>query len=86
MESFSNRIRTSYRNNVLPLRLKGGFERQKDFAKKLGLSPTVLCEIESGKRFLSAIVALRISEVLRCNLDDLYERKIGAPLTLDEAA
>jgi DNA-binding XRE family transcriptional regulator len=72
MEGISNEIKRKYQNNVLLMRLKAGFAKQKEFAKRTGICPSVICEIESGKRFLSSLYALRIAEVLECKLDDLF--------------
>jgi transcriptional regulator with XRE-family HTH domain len=57
------------------MRLKAGFAKQKEFAIRSGICPTVICELESGKRFLSSLYALRIAEVLGCRLDDLFVPK-----------
>ncbi len=75
MTSVSNQIRQTYQNRVLERRLRAGFKTQKEFAAEIGISPTILCEIESNRQFLSSIYGLRISEILGCRLDDLYEKK-----------
>jgi DNA-binding XRE family transcriptional regulator len=67
-------MRTKYRNNVQLLRLKAGIAKQKTFAEKLGIKPQILCEIESNRRFLSSVYALRICEVLGCRMDELFEK------------
>jgi len=77
MSNFSSRIKKIYRNRVLERRLKAGFKTQKEFAEEIGISPTILCDIESNRRFLSAVYGLRIAEVLGCGLGDLYEKSRG---------
>ena len=68
-------VKRRFRNNVLLKRLQAGFKTQKGFAESLGICPSVLCQIESDKRFLSAPIALRITEVLECKLDDLFIKR-----------
>jgi DNA-binding XRE family transcriptional regulator len=75
MKSATDQIRKTYRNNVLQLRLKAGFAKQKAFADRLGISPSTLCEIESNRRFLSSVYGLRIAEILACTLNDLFIKK-----------
>jgi DNA-binding XRE family transcriptional regulator len=73
MKKVSVDVKRNYRNRVLEMRLKAGYAKQKKFASRLGISPTILCDIETNKRFLSSIYAIRIKQVLNCSLDDLYE-------------
>lgn len=75
MSRLTETIKKNYENKVLVLRLRAGFVKQKDFAAKVGISPTILCYIESNRTFLSSVYALRIAEVLDCSLGALYERK-----------
>ena len=75
MKTMPQEIKRRYRNNVLRKRLQAGFKTQKGFAESLGICPSVLCQIESDKRFLSAPIALRITEVLECKLDDLFIKR-----------
>ena len=75
MKTIPQEIKRRYRNNVLRKRLEAGFKTQKDFAESLGICPSVLCEIESNKRFLSAPIGLRIAEVLECKLDNLFIKR-----------
>lgn len=75
MKTIPQEIKRKYRNDVLRKRLQAGFKTQKGLAESLGICPSVLCEIESNKRFLSSPVGLRIAEVLECKLDDLFIRR-----------
>lgn len=75
MVTVPHEIKRKYRNNVLRKRLQAGYKTQKDFAAAVGICPSVLCEIECDKRFLSTPVALRIAEVLECKIDDLFVRR-----------
>jgi len=74
MERITSEIKEKYQNNILSLRLKAGYKTQKDFAKRIGINPSILCDIESNHQFLSSAYALRIAEVLDCSLDDLFEK------------
>lgn len=78
--SLLGQTKRRYRNRVLSLRLRAGFKTQKEFAEAVGICPSVLCEIESNKRFLQAPLALQMRDVLGCALDDLYEVKNGKAL------
>jgi ribosome-binding protein aMBF1 (putative translation factor) len=71
----SEQIKTKYRSRVLECRLKAGIAKKKDLAKKAGIPPTILSELESGRLFLSSTYALRLREVLGCSLEDLFELK-----------
>lgn len=75
MRRISTEIKRNYENNVLTMRLKAGFAKQKLFAERIGISPTILCDIESNRQFLSSVYALRIAEVLDCKLDDLFGKR-----------
>jgi len=75
MRKTTSEIKDQYQNNVMLLRLKAGYKTQKEFAERIGISPTILCDIESNRQFLSSANALRISEILQCSLDDLFERR-----------
>jgi DNA-binding XRE family transcriptional regulator len=75
MPSYDQQVKSLYRNNVLKLRLRLGYKTQKDFAATLGVCPGLLCDVESNRRFLTSSLALRISEVTGCSLDELYIKK-----------
>lgn len=75
MKNVAEVVRLNYRNKVLTHRLAHGFKTQKEFAEKVGISPSIICAIESNERFLSSPYALRICEVLDCKMEDLFEKK-----------
>ena len=75
MPKLTNEIKRTFTNRVLELRLAAGYKRQKEFAADVGISPSIICDIESNRKFLSSVYALRMAEVLGCKLDDLFERK-----------
>ena len=75
MGRVADEIRRSYENTVLLMRLRAGFKHQKDLASETGISPSILCDIESNRKFLSSSYALRIAEVLGCTINDLFARK-----------
>ena len=75
MKTICQEIKRRYRNNVLRKRLEAGYKTQKDFAERIGICPSVLCEIESNKRFLSSPYALSMAEVLECPLNDLFTER-----------
>jgi len=76
MIRIAEEIKRKYRNRVLHVRLKAGIKTQKELAKLTGIRPSILCEIESNKAFLSTPYALRIKEALTCSLDDLFETRV----------
>ena len=75
MRKATREIKAKYQNNVLMMRLKAGYKTQKEFAQRIRISPTTLCDLESNRQFLSSAYALRIAEVLGCSLDDLFEKR-----------
>lgn len=79
MGSVSDEIKRNYENRVLQMRLKAGYKTQKALAKRAGISPTTLCDIESNRRFLSSAYALQLAEVLNCKIDELFSKKIASP-------
>lgn len=49
--------------------------KQKDVAKKVGITPQYLMNIENGKAKNPSIeIMRRLSEVLQCSADDLFFR------------
>jgi len=75
MPKLTNETKRNYINKVLELRLAAGYKHQKDFAADVGIAPSIICDIESNRRFLSSVYALRIADVLGCRMDDLFQRK-----------
>jgi len=75
MPKLTNEIKRNYTNRVLELRLSAGYKRQKEFAADVGIAPSIICDIESNRKFLSSVYALRIADVLGCRMDDLFQRK-----------
>lgn len=73
MARIANDVKRRFRNRVLPARLQKGLKTQKELSERTGIRPSILCDIESNKIFLSSIYALRIADVLGCKLDELYE-------------
>ena len=77
MARIAPEIKRSYLNAVLQKRLQAGIAKQKDLAERTGIRPSILCDIESNRIFLSSVYALRIAEILGCKVDDLYEKRGG---------
>lgn len=46
---------------------------QADLARKLGITHSMLCQIERGTKTLSLPLAKEISEILGCRIEDLTE-------------
>ena len=68
------KVHSQYRNRVRACRLLAQINKQEILALRTGIPRTTLSALETNKTFLSAPYALLIREVLRCTLDDLYER------------
>lgn len=47
--------------------------KQTDFAKRMKLSDTMVSRIISGEKRLSLLRAKQASDILDCQIDDLYE-------------
>ena len=56
--------------NIRSLRLERGLS-QVELADAVGISQAMLCYIERGTRELTLPLALKLAEVLGCNVDDL---------------
>ena len=62
------------KNNLNKWITKSGYKK-KYIADELGVSQTVLSRWISGKSNPSLENAFKLAELLRCKVDDLYERK-----------
>lgn len=67
-------IKRRYRNQVRLCRLRAGIPTVAILARVLGISRSMVSELEHQRRFLCAPHALVIAEALKCRLDDLYLR------------
>jgi DNA-binding XRE family transcriptional regulator len=75
MHGLATQVKRNHVNNVQILRLKAGYRTQKEFSEVTNISPTILNAIESNRKFLSSVYAIRIAEVLGCTIDELFSRK-----------
>jgi DNA-binding XRE family transcriptional regulator len=75
MNSLTSQIKRTYKNNVLQMRLRAGYAKQKEFADRIGICSSIVCDIESNRRFLSSAYGLRIAEVLNCSINDLFIKR-----------
>lgn len=48
---------------------------QADLAQKLGVTHSMVCQIERGTKTLSLPLAKEISEILGCSIEDLFATK-----------
>jgi len=69
------RIEKLYRNRVKEARLKALIATQQELAQLTGINRTTINALEKNRLFLSSQYALAISEVLRCSLNDLYQKR-----------
>jgi len=69
------RIEKLYRNRVKEARLKALVATQQELAQLTGINRTIINALENNRLFLSSQYALAISEVLRCSLNDLYQKR-----------
>ncbi|MEQ1723935.1 MAG: helix-turn-helix transcriptional regulator [Pseudobdellovibrio sp.] len=60
-------------NKVKVLRITNGDLTQQDLADKVGCSRQTIHSIESGKFVPSVELALKISKVLNCKVEDLFQ-------------
>jgi transcriptional regulator with XRE-family HTH domain len=66
-------VKRKYRARVMECRLRAQIPTKKELAKRTGIAPSIVSDLESGKLFLSSPYALMIKEALGCSLDDLFE-------------
>lgn len=57
----------------LPLLLYRSHMSQDQFADRLGVTQSYISKIVNGERIFSLIRAKAASEILRCQIEDLYE-------------
>jgi len=69
------RIEKRYRNRVKEARLQALIATQQELAQLTGINRTTINALENNRLFLSSQYALAISEVLRCNLNALYQKR-----------
>ena len=60
-------------NKIKVLRITNGDLTQQDLADKVGCSRQTIHSIESGKFVPSVELALKISKVLSCKVEDLFQ-------------
>lgn len=48
---------------------------QTDLATRIGISKSYLCELENNKYDIKLSLLLKIAEVLKVNIENLYEKK-----------
>lgn len=60
-------------NKIKVLRITNGDLTQQDLADKVGCSRQTIHSIESGKFVPSVELALKISRVLGCKVEDLFQ-------------
>ena len=65
--------KAQYRNRLRKCRLRAEIPSQAELARRTNIDRTTISHLESNRLFLSIHYALRLKEVLRCTLDDLYE-------------
>ncbi len=69
------KIEKLYRNRVKESRLHALVATQEELSKLTGINRTTINALENNRLFLSSQYALAISEVLQCNLNDLYQKR-----------
>jgi len=71
------RIEKRYSNRVKEARLQALVATQEELAQLTGINRTTISALENNRLFLSSQYALAISEVLRCSLNDLYQKRFN---------
>ena len=60
--------------NIKSARLAKGFTLN-EMAQAIGISPSMLCQVEKGVRMPSISILFSMAEILNCSLDELAGRK-----------
>lgn len=63
-------------NRIRDIRQARGMT-QKELADRLGVNQSMISDYESGKVDLSLTKAVKIADILECNLNDLLGRSAG---------
>jgi len=67
-------VKERYRSRVREEREKAGIMKQVDLARMVGVRRQFIHQLEEQQTFLSSPMALILSEIFGCSLDDLYEK------------
>lgn len=67
-------VKERYRSRVREEREKAGIMKQVDLARMVGVRRQFIHQLEEQRIFLSSPMALILSEIFGCSLDDLYEK------------
>lgn len=59
-------------NHITELRKKSGFETAKDAAEKLGISDSMMYQMEGGYKQPSPSLGMRMAEIFKCTLEDIF--------------
>lgn len=62
----------SFGENLKRLRTSAGFT-QSEFAKRLDITQSMLCQLERGTKSISLALARDAAEVLNCGINDIIE-------------
>lgn len=66
-----------YGRSRLPELLKSRGITKTEFARRMGFSPPMVSHVINGDTRFSLLQAKRASDILNCNIEDLYEWKIN---------
>lgn len=72
----------NYGANIKRIRLSKGI-MAKYMAQKLGISKGSYCDLEKGRKKLSADLIVKIAEILNVNTDDILCPHVSETLTKD---
>ena len=64
-----------YGNKVRTLRLRAEIATQKELAERTGISPTIISDLERGRREMNPTWAMRIAEAVGTSWETLLEDK-----------
>ncbi|AHF07030.1 helix-turn-helix transcriptional regulator [Desulfitobacterium metallireducens] len=63
-------------NKVRTLRLHAGIATQKELANRAKISPTIISDLERGRRELNPSWAMRIAEAVGTSWQNLFEEEV----------